>query len=208
MRYSGERNALDRVPGFAGARRLLSALTDTLKRLKEDQGGMGAVEFALLVPMLIVVYLASFELTMGLSVNKKVSSAASTVADLVTRQKNVDKASLTAMGDVAQAIFVPYGTTGLSLKITGIKIDATSKPTVAWSWANNGVAPYAAGNAIGVPSSMVLPDTFLVHTELSVPHELLMYLPNFSGSEIKYITLGKDFYFRQRIGDGIACADC
>lgn len=208
MRYSRERISLDLMPGFARARRLLSGLTDTLKRLKEDRAGMGAVEFALLVPMLIVVYLASFELTMGLSVNKKVSSATSTVADLVTRQKNVDKAFLAAMGDVAKAIFAPYGTSGLSLKITGIKIDATSKSTVAWSWANNGVAPYTSGNAIGVPSGMLSPDTFLVHTELSVPHELLMYLPNFSGSEIKYITLAKDFYFRQRIGAEIACADC
>lgn len=190
------------------ARRVSQRLIHAFRRFSADESGMGAVEFALLMPLLIFVYLVSFELTIGLSVNKKVTNAASAVADLVTRQTNVDKTYLASMDDVAQAIFVPYGASGLSLKITGIKIDSSSKATVAWSWANDGTTPYAAGNAITVPSSMLSADTFLVHSELTIPHELLMYLPNMSGSEIKSIMLGKDFYYRQRVGTEITCSDC
>ncbi len=208
MRLSGNASTGRVSELFLRAQKELSRLSHGFGRFAANESGMGAVEFALLMPLLIFVYLVSFELTIGLSVNKKVTNAASAVADLVTRQTAVDKTYLASMDDVVQAIFVPYGTSGLDLKITGIKIDSSNKATVAWSWENNGTAPYSVGNAITVPSSMLSADTFLVHAELTIPHELLMYLPNMSGSEIKSITLGKDFYYRQRVGTEITCSDC
>ena len=189
---------------FAMARRL----SRLVGRFRRDERGVGAVEFALLVPMLLVVYLTALELTLGISVAKRATSSASTVADLVTQQDKVNKAFLTTMGDVAKSIFVPYGTAGLKLKLTGIAIDAAGKATVAWSWANDGTKPYVVNSAATVPTAMISPSTFLVRSELSVPHELVMYLPNFSGSDIKNITIAREYYYRQRIGTTIACTDC
>jgi Flp pilus assembly protein TadG len=179
-----------------------------LRALRHDKAGVGGVEFALIAPMLLVLYLGAFELTMGLSVAKKVSLASSTVADLVARQDKVTKSSLTAMSNVAQAIFVPYASDDLLIKISAIQIDANQSAKVVWSWSTTGTAPYAANAVTDVPSGMLVANTFLIRSELSVTHELLMYMPNFSGSEIKHLTLAREFFFRQRLGDDISCTDC
>lgn len=179
-----------------------------LRRFLSERDGIGGVEFALLAPVLIVLYLCAFELMTGFSVSKKVTMAASTVADLVSRTDKVSKADLLGMVDVTNAVFAPYGVDNLSLKITGVSIDSAKQAKVAWSWSNSGAAPYAVGATVAVPDDMLSEETFLIRSELSVDHELLMYLPALSGSEIKEITIRREFFFRQRINTDITCTDC
>ncbi len=179
-----------------------------LRRFLSERDGIGGVEFALLAPVLIVLYLCAFELMTGFSVSKKVTMAASTVADLVSRTDKVSKADLLGMVDVTNAVFAPYGVENLSLRITGVSIDSAKQAKVAWSWSNSGAAPYAVGATVAVPDDMLSEETFLIRSELSVDHELLMYLPALSGSEIKEITIRREFFFRQRINTDITCTDC
>lgn len=196
-------------PALPGLIEFRHRLTATLRRLRDDQRGLGAVEFALLFPMLLVVYLTAFELTLGFSSAKRATSAASAIADLVSQQESVDDAFLTSMVDVAAALFVPYDSSELTLKVSGITVSSTESATIAWSWASDNTTPYATGTTADVPEDMLEPDIFLVHAELSVPHELLMYLPNFAGKEIKNITIAREYFYRQRVGDeGITCGDC
>lgn len=179
------------------------------QRFLSDRRGIGGVEFALIAPMLIVIYLCAFELMMGFSVSKKVTMAASTVADIVSRaEKSVTKSDLAGMVDVTDAIFVPYAVNNLSLKITGVQVDSNKQAKAAWSWSNTGVAPYAVGSAVNVPADMLIADTFLVHSELSVDHELLIYLPGLSGTDVNNIKIFREFFFRQRVGNNITCGDC
>lgn len=179
-----------------------------LRRLMRERDGIGGVEFALLAPVLIVLYLCAFELMTGFSVSKKVSMGASTVADLVSRTDKVSTTDLEGMIDVTNAVFPPYGVDNLSLRITGVTVDAARQAKVAWSWSNSGAAPYAVGSTVDVPDDMRGEETFLIHSELSVDHELLMYLPALSGSQIKEITIRREFFFRQRINTNITCTDC
>lgn len=178
------------------------------KRLMGDRQGVGGVEFALVAPMLIVLYLMAFELTMGLSVAKKASMASSTIADLVSREEAVDKTFLAGMADVSGAIFVPYPSKDLLINVSAIKIDSSKAAKVLWSWSTTGVAPYAVGTDAPVPADMLVADTFLIRSELSVSHELMMYLPGLSGSEAKNFTIAREYYFRQRLGTEIKCAGC
>ncbi|MGF0537713.1 TadE/TadG family type IV pilus assembly protein [Agrobacterium sp. ES01] len=180
----------------------------TLSRFRNDCSGVGAIEFALIAPILIVTYLASFELTMGLSAVKRTTNSASVVADLISQKSSVTKAELATMEDVAKSIFAPYSVTGIKMKISGITISATNKATIAWSWANDGSTPYVKGSEVSLASNLLYPETFLVHSELSVPHELLMFMPDISRS-VKNITISREYYYRQRVGDaGISCSDC
>lgn len=193
---------------LAGLRQRAGHLATAMRRLVDDRQGVGGVEFAIVAPMLIVLYLMAFELTLGLSVAKKTSMASSTVADLVARQENVNKAFLATMSDVSGAIFVPYPSNDLVIKVSGIKIDSSKSAKVAWSWSTTGVAPYAVGTTAPVPADMLVADTFLIRSELSVSHELMMYLPGLSGTQAKSLTIGREFYFRQRLGTEVTCTDC
>lgn len=185
-------------------------LMRTIRRFVRDRQGVGGVEFAILAPILISLYITCFELTMGLSVAKRATRAASTIADLVTQQTSVNKAFLATMPDVTEAIFVPYRkeADAVSLKITGIAMDANATAKVLWSWQEDGTRPYGAGTSVSdVPEDLKAANGFLVRAELSVPHQLLMFLPGIS-SETRTITISRTFFYRQRVGDSIACSDC
>lgn len=199
----------DRKPALSARLRCAGAdIVEMLARLAHDRRGVGGVEFAIIAPILLVLYLMAFELTMGLSAAKKTSMASSTVADLVARQETVTKAFLTTMTDVTGAIFVPYPSNDLLIKVSAIKIDSAKAAKVAWSWSTTGIAPYAVGTTAPVPSDMLVADTFLIRSELSVSHELMMYLPGFSGTDAKSLTISREFYFRQRLGTEVTCTDC
>lgn len=182
-----------------------------IRRYLLDRSGIGGVEFAIIAPILIALYITCFELTIGLSVAKRVTKAAGTVADLVTQQTSVNKAYLSGMTDVSKAIFVPYNTNAakISLRITGISIDASGTPKVKWSWDQAGSRPYAVGSTVtDVPGDLKTANSFLVRSELSVPHELFMVLPGVLSSETRSITISRNYFYRQRLGDSIDCVDC
>lgn len=192
----------------AGPVRRQSGLFIRLGAILRDRQGVGGVEFALVAPMLLVLYLMAFELTMGFSAAKKASLASNAVADIVAREEKVTKAFLGTMPDVARAIFVPYPPSNLLIKVTAIKIDSAKAAKVAWSWSSTGVAPYGVGTQAPVPADLLIADTFLIRSELSVSHELMTYLPGLVSGGTKSLTLYREFYYRQRLGAQITCNDC
>lgn len=179
-----------------------------LRALLTDRSGVGGVEFALIAPLLLCLYITAFELTIGLSVSKRTTRTASTVADLVTQQTAVTPTVLATMKDVANSLFAPYVPQGLSMKITGVMIDAAGSAKVHWSWDQANGRPYAVGSAVAVPNDMLTPSTFLVRAEVSVTHELFMVMPGLLPSSLQTITLSRQYYYRQRVGSEITCTGC
>ncbi len=185
-----------------------SARLGILRRFARDKDGVGAIEFAILFPVLLMLYLGAFELTVGLNASKRASRSAGSIADIVSQQPSVTKSVLAGMPSVAGAIFAPYSTTGLTLKITGIAIDTAGKATVAWSWAQDGTRPYTPGSTVTVPANMNQASTFLVRSELALPYQLLSFGANFLPSGTNQITISRQYYYRQRVGTSISCSDC
>ncbi|MDO9417851.1 TadE/TadG family type IV pilus assembly protein [Pararhizobium sp.] len=178
------------------------------KRFAADQRGVGAVEFAIIAPVLLMVYIGSFEISTGFSVARKVARASSAVADLVTQGSQTTKEELDTMDDVARSIISPYDASQMKLKITGIKVIVGGAATVAWSRDETGSTPYTKNSPTTVPAELVSVGGFVVRTELVVPHQLLLFAPGLAPSSAKTINLSKTYYYRQRIGDDIACSNC
>jgi Flp pilus assembly protein TadG len=190
----------------AGSGGMVKAL---LKRFCRDRRGVGAVEFAIIVPLLLMIYISSVELTIGYGVAKRATRAAGTIADNVAQQSKINKAYLKTMNDAAAAIFAPSSTSDLKLKLSGIGIDAAGKATILWSWSQDNTRPYAVGSLAAVPTELKKPDSTLVHAEVTVPHELLMFMPGLVPSQIRTISIGREYYLRQRpLGDSVVCSDC
>ncbi|AIC25392.1 Flp pilus assembly TadG-like protein [Rhizobium etli bv. mimosae str. IE4771] len=181
----------------------------TARRLIRERQGAGAIEFAILFPVLVMLYIGAFEITIGLSVSKRATRAAGSIADLVTQQQSVTKSTLAEMRSVATAIFVPYNSSSLTLKITGITVDASANATVLWSWAQDGSVPYAKNAAVSdIPSDMKTANSFLVRSELSIPYTMFLFAPNFMPDGVRTINISRSYFYRQRQGDSIPCGDC
>lgn len=186
----------------------LTRFNASLRRFRGDREGVGAVEFALIAPVLIVLYIGSLEVSVAMSVNKKLARASSSVADLVTQKDSVNKAYLANMVDVAESVMAPFKSSGLKLKITAISIDASKKATVVWSWKDDGTKAYATGSQTTVPSQLNIASTFLVRTELNLNYDLFLFSSDDEGSQMRHLNMGKTYHLRPRVASTVSCSDC
>ncbi|MCZ4090851.1 TadE/TadG family type IV pilus assembly protein [Sinorhizobium psoraleae] len=193
-----------RLLGFSFARRVSASLSALIR----DRRGVGGVEFAIVAPLLIMLYIGSFEISLGFTVARKVARASSAVSDIVSQQTDVNKTLLDNMKNVALSIMAPYNSTGYTLKITGIQVTGTTSGKVVWSRDQNGATPYAVNSIATVPAELDAVNAFVVRTELVVPHDLLLFAPGLENSTLKTIDLSKTSYYRQRFGETIKCTDC
>ncbi|WP_426231183.1 TadE/TadG family type IV pilus assembly protein [Pararhizobium sp. DWP3-4] len=191
-------------------RALLSWKLEAFRAFWRDRKGTGAIEFAIIAPLLIMAYIGCFEISVGFNVSRKVSRASSTVADVLTQMQSVDKASLDGMKAVAKSVMSPFELNDktYTLKMTGIQMTAPGVGVVNWSYDQAGTAPYKAGSTVIMPSDISAVNTFIVRSELVVPHEILLFAPGLSKNTLNTVDISKTSYFRQRVGTEIKCSDC
>ncbi len=109
-------------------------------RFVRDRSAVAAVEFALILPLLITLYFGTVEAATLYTVDRRVATVASTMADLVSREKG----SISKSGrfdnyfQAARAILQPYPTTGLKQVVSLLEVSPTGAVTVKWSYAPSG----------------------------------------------------------------------
>ena len=79
-------------------------------RIVRDRRGVSAVEFALILPTMIVLYLGIAETGNAITVYRRMSAIASTAADLTAQTKTVSTADLDDIVSASSAILSPYPT--------------------------------------------------------------------------------------------------
>jgi len=110
-----------------------------VRHIAGDERGNATVDFAFLLPIMLMLFIGVVEVTNLLRLDRKVVAAAQTVADLVTQRREVSDAQLGDILTAAELIFEPYPATAHSVGIAGVRYDAdTGNPTVDWSKSKNG----------------------------------------------------------------------
>jgi Flp pilus assembly protein TadG len=113
-----------------------------------DKRGVSAVEFALVAPFLIVIFMGLSDLTTATLAQLHVNRAAEGTADVVASKQNLTEATdMPNMFNAATYFMTPYSSTPLSVLITDIYYDGTQSHTygkVYWSCAMNGAGSTAA----------------------------------------------------------------
>jgi Flp pilus assembly protein TadG len=148
--------------------RFTSFVRESVERLARDQRGVSAVEFALLLPLMLTLYLGAVETSSAVAVDRKVTLAARSVADLISQAASVSTADVNNILDAATAVTAPYSGTPLKVVVTQVKIDANRNATVDWS-AAKGAGASARGNGSGVtvPDNLKVANTYLIMGEVT-----------------------------------------
>jgi len=164
-----------------------------------NRRGVAALEFAIILPGLLLIYLGGFEASKALEASRKVDSTAETVGNLVARNRTMTKIGLENIFAISAAVMVPFSTDGLNITVTTVSVDETGKGVVDWSQANTGAA-LNKGDRYDVPPELVFDaETYLVVVGVSYPYKPVMdYGGFFSGT-----TMAKEYTFRPRISRSI-----
>jgi Flp pilus assembly protein TadG len=132
---------------------LTAPVVNRLRQIRRDQRGVSAVEFAMIAPLMIMLYFGVIEVSQGVAVDRKVMLAARSLADLVSQSMSVTGTERSNVFDAAIAVTEPYKTTPLKMTMTQVKIDpVTSKASVDWSFAKGtGASPKTGDVTTNIP---------------------------------------------------------
>lgn len=179
---------------------MLAAIAKRLQRIARfghDESGVSAVEFAMLLPLMLTLYLGSVEVSQGIAADRKVTMTARAVADLVSQSATVNNAAMTNILAAASAVMAPYDVNQAVVTVSVVAIDANGKATVSWSDSLNGT-PRTKGSAVTLPPALLVPNTSLVWGEASYNYTpVIGYV--ISGT----LTLKDQIYMRPRLSDTI-----
>ncbi len=137
-----------------------------LARFTRDQRGVSAVEFALIAPILIAMYLGAAQLSMALSADRKVSNAALVVADLTAQRDTVNNAEIADYFAAGRAMAAPLNTAGLALRVSSVRMSDDGQVFLAWSQADG--MP-AASAAPALPAGLLVPGGSVIVVDAQMP---------------------------------------
>ena len=133
-----------------------------VSRLIPDRSGIAAVEFAMVVPILITLFLGCYEVTDYVRATMRTDQVAQSVAALVARQTSVSHAttgagSITDYCYASQAVIAPYYPANLTVKIASYTMSGGSS-TRDWGFTcpPNNTSYGASGFDPGAPPAGLL----------------------------------------------------
>jgi len=141
-----------------------------------DRSGIAATEFAVIVPIMLVMFFGTVEFSSGVAVDRKVTLMARTLSDLTSQSTTVDDTAVTNFFAASGAIMTPYPATPTRATISELYIDSTTlQARVQWSRSatinSSGGVVLAAGRAnssiIAIPSQIAVAGTYLIFSEVS-----------------------------------------
>ena len=150
-----------------------------LRSLLDDRSGLAAVEFAMIFPIMVVLYFGVVEFSSAIAVDRKATQVARTLSDLTSQSMSVANADLMSFGQAAKAIMTPYPSSPLVSSITEVYVDSVSGVArVQWSKgltisttgdvAVAATAPHNPGDVVVLPTTLVAAKgTYVIWSEVS-----------------------------------------
>lgn len=178
-----------------------------MRRFRQSNRGAAAVEFAMLLPIMITLFFGVVETTLALACRADVSQMASTAADLISQVNSASSSDISNVYAGAGTILYPYYAGGSSgkptIRLTSVVYDSTSStPTtagkVAWTCTQAGTGTLSpASRSVGSTVTFAQP---LMITNGSVIMAEVAY--NYSSPTSKVITgpinMTNTFYTKPR----------
>lgn len=177
---------------------MLTAIRNGLRRgrlsaFAKATSGLAALEFALILPVMVLLYLGGFEVTEAFMINRKVTHATSALGDLVAQAESISDTEMSNIFDAVEAVLNPYPAEEGYMIVSGVRVDSDGVAKVVWSDARFATA-YPVGTEIDLPLSVTQANTFVVFAEVHYN-----YTPEFGHTLTGVVDLHDEFYLRPRL---------
>ena len=147
--------------------------------LYRDRRGVMAIEFAIIAPVMLVIFFGTVEFSSGIAVDRKVTLMARTLSDLTSQSlSTTSDTELQNIFAASSAILTPYSVTPIQPTISEIYVDASKIAKIQWSKSATlsllSGAPVAVlknsahnkGDVVTIPPGLQVPGTWLIFSEI------------------------------------------
>ena len=140
-------------------------LARLLAEFRGDGRGTAAIEFALLLPVMLTLYVAGTEISNGIAINRKVTLTARTVTDLVSRASTISTGEMSDILAASMAVIAPYIPNNLTFTVSEIYVDNNGNAKVwGFSCSYQGT-PRTIGDPVTLPPQLTVNNSYLIWGE-------------------------------------------
>ncbi len=168
-----------------------------IRSLLRNRDGISAVEFAIIAPVMVLIYFAVIELSFMMQADRKVTTATSSLGDLVARSAIVTNDDLDDIFESTRMIFQPLSLSNARLRVSSLT-DNNGTVEVDWSDEMNWT-PLAPGSTVVVPANLVPSGGSVILAEIEYDYSSTLGYFIQSGK-----TLTDEFYLRPRSVNQVA----
>ena len=169
------------------------------KRWQDNVSGVAAIEFAMVAPLLLMLFIGSVEFSQGLTLDRRVTTSASSIADLIAQTESISNPELNDIMEIGDALLETalisqYNPNKLQIEVVSVVTDANNEATVDWSYNKSGGEPYAPGSAYpDMPSGLLEPLSSVIVAKVTYG-----FTPDLGHFITGEMDLEETFYLRPR----------
>jgi Flp pilus assembly protein TadG len=172
-----------------------------LAQFRCDASGIAAIEFAVIVPIMLVLFFGVVEATNGIAAYRDVTTMAHTVADLTSQSSSVRDSDLANFFSASTEIMYPYSTStsdpNLKQYVEEIWVNSSLQGRIQWAATSDGSPAATPGTVVSIPPSLKVANTYIIYSSVSylyVPIGGIGYVMNKAG-----VLLTDSSYTRPRV---------
>jgi Flp pilus assembly protein TadG len=169
-----------------------------------DIRAVSAVEFAIILPVMLLVFIGGNQFAEAIAIKRKVTMVARAVADLVSQDPSVTNADMTSIFNAATAVAAPFPAAPLLIIVSNVSVDAQGTARIAWSDSSPTGSARAVNSTVTLPPNMNVASSTWIWTETSYTYTPPVAFTMFSVTNTGAFTLTDTAYFRPRTGTTIA----
>jgi Flp pilus assembly protein TadG len=123
-------------------------------------GGVAAIEFAAILPVMAIIFLASFDGGRAIAAYMKVRSATYALASITNQYATIASSDMTAILGATSVVMAPYNSSTPVVTVSQIEITSSSAATVEWSASQGGTARTVVPS---LPSALKTSSTYPIY---------------------------------------------
>jgi Flp pilus assembly protein TadG len=172
-----------------------------LRNFARRTEGVAAVEFAFILPVMLLMYLGGVEVSQAVAVDRKVAILARSLGDLVAQVNTINTSEVENIFNVAPTVMAPYGATAARMAVSSIWTDENGVSKVDWSATRNGTAP-AVGDVVTLPTGLASNNSSIVMAKVEYD-----YMPPIGKVFTGPLSMSETIYLKPRGTDRITKSD-
>jgi len=166
-----------------------------LRRFGSSTRGVAAIEFAAILPVLAVIFLATFDGGQAIATYMKVRAATYALASITNQYSTIQSTDMTSILGASSVVMAPYNSSTPTVIVSQIKITSASNATLQWS-----APPGARTTVPPLPSALTTSSTYPIYLIFAEVSNTFTPMFGFFGSG--GITFRDNLYVTPR---GVSC---
>jgi Flp pilus assembly protein TadG len=147
------------------SRSIKHGLARLIAEFRVDRHGTSAIEFALLLPVMLTLYVAGTEISNAIAIDRKVTLTARTVTDLVSRASTISTGDMSDILAASAAVIAPYIPNNLTFTVSEVYVDNNGNAKVwGFSCSYQGT-PRNIRDPVTLPPQLTVNNSYLIWGE-------------------------------------------